>query len=70
VKPRITALHKQIGEALAKYGDMSIYGIHIMTGIPEKTVCPRLKELRDNGLVRHKGYAINENGKRVMLWGF
>jgi len=31
-------------------------------------VTPRVKELRDFGLVRQGGYKLNSNGYRVMTW--
>ena len=69
LQPNLGKLQNMIYNVLQIYPDSSNHDLSQITKKPINTVTPRVKELRDKGLVICSGYKIdNITHKRVMCW--
>ena len=69
IQPDLGSMQNMVYNLLKVYPDSSNHDISILLGKPINCVTPRMKELRDKGLVLHSGFKRDETtGKRVMVW--
>jgi len=59
---------KEVYDVIEQYVGVCNQDIAEILGWGINCVTPRVKELRDFGLVRQGGYKLNSNGYRVMTW--
>jgi len=69
LKPELNNIQCLIYNVLKIYPDMSNHDLGFITNKPINCITPRVKELRDKGLVVCSGYKQDElTHKRVMVW--
>lgn len=69
LKPDLNHLQRVIYNVLKIYPDMSNHDLCFVTNKPINCITPRVKELRDKGLVVCSGSKKDEfTHKRVMVW--
>lgn len=69
VEHRLTAMHRQILDALATCGPMTDEEIQAHTGLNPSTERPRRIELVAMARIRPAGEGRTASGRRATLWG-
>lgn len=69
LQPELGTMQNMVFNVLKMYPYSSNHDLSRILRKPINTVTPRVKELRDKGMVLHSGYKKDEvTGKRVMTW--
>lgn len=69
IQPELGEMQRLVFNIIKLYPFSSNHDLSHIMEKPINSITPRVKELRDKGLVLHGGYKDDEiTGKRVMTW--
>ncbi len=70
ILPELGNRQRQVFDVISKMPNVCNYEIGVILGLPINSVTPRVKELRDLGLVVCVGTKLDKvSNRNVMIWG-
>jgi predicted ArsR family transcriptional regulator len=68
IRDQLSEKQRKVRRALEKFGPMDNEAIARALEWPINTVTPRIKELRELGIVIEAGYTTTKSGRKAHLW--